>query len=329
MSIWIFNNEYRPEISPDYQLSIDSGNTPLEMFSYRSKRKHVLQLKREDLNPTGSHKDRGLTFQLSAHIQEGGKEFVISSSGNSSISIISLIKDTDLKLHIFISERLNSDKQKRFEKIIGGKINIEQQEPQVFNNITVHITQRPVSRAFQFANEHGYIFLRGSTDPYAIEGYKSIAFELQQQSHEHIQNIFIPTSSGTTFEGIYYGFKQMFEQGLIDQMPKLHIVQTSKINTIAKAFYETVEFEGESLADSIVDKVGHRKNDVEKHIRATGGLGWIVNNAMITKAIERLNKNSVDASADGALSLAGYTLAVESQPELILEKNICLITGTK
>ena len=40
-------------------------------------------VKHENENPTGSHKDRSLIFQISYHVSRGTNEFVISSSGNS------------------------------------------------------------------------------------------------------------------------------------------------------------------------------------------------------------------------------------------------------
>jgi threonine synthase len=61
-----------------------------------------IYLKREDLNPTGSHKDRGLAFEISSHIQDGKDEFIISSSGNAAISAVTLLKNTKNILHIFI-----------------------------------------------------------------------------------------------------------------------------------------------------------------------------------------------------------------------------------
>ena len=85
MSIWKYSDDFIPQIENDFQLSVGEGNTPLESFPALATRFNLdnIYLKREDNNPTGSHKDRGLAYHLSYYIKKGYRDFVISSSGNS------------------------------------------------------------------------------------------------------------------------------------------------------------------------------------------------------------------------------------------------------
>ncbi len=65
----------------DRALTVGEGGTPLEACPALAARCGVrdLLLKREDCNPSGSHKDRGLLYQVARHAPQGGVTFVLSS----------------------------------------------------------------------------------------------------------------------------------------------------------------------------------------------------------------------------------------------------------
>src|ERR1700730_16300393 len=69
-------------------LSLGEGRTPLELDPGLARWAGISQLwvKREDSNPTGSHKDRGAVVQVAYCVQEGRPVAVISSSGNAALS---------------------------------------------------------------------------------------------------------------------------------------------------------------------------------------------------------------------------------------------------
>ena len=69
-------------------LTLGEGNTPLQENAALAAWAGVsrLWLKREDVNPTGSHKDRGAVVQIAACIERGQQVAVISSSGNAALA---------------------------------------------------------------------------------------------------------------------------------------------------------------------------------------------------------------------------------------------------
>ncbi len=317
--IWGYANKLKPFVQKKYRLSLSEGNTPLQNNQNLAKQLNLqeIYLKREDLNPTGSHKDRGLTFQISAHIQDGQKEFVISSSGNSAISAVHLLKDSKKILHIFLSSKLSVQKITRLVTPLKNISNdIFKGKDTEFENFQFYFSDKPLSNAFSFAKKNELTLLRGSTDIYGFEGFKTIVYEIQSQKIDY-DSIFIPTSSGTTAKGIYEA---------LEKTKPLHLIQTTKINTLVHRFDKDYNPSVTSLADSIVDRVGHRAMEIEEIIKNSKGTGWIISDSEILKAQEILKNLNIQTSNESALTIAGIMKAKKNGWKI--KKPLCIFTGT-
>ena len=180
-------------------------------------------------------------------------------------------------------------------------------------NVSVIKTLRPLSDAIKFSKENNIPIFRGSNTKYAEEGYKSIAEELYNLRADAI---FIPVSSGTTLYGI---------SKKINKNCKIHLVQTSKINTISHLFDNNFKSEDRTLAKAIVARVTERKNDVEKIINKTRGWGWTIENREIDQCQGLLKKNGIYTSYEGALALAGLYKSIRNGHSF--KKVVILFTG--
>ncbi|MCB9790759.1 pyridoxal-phosphate dependent enzyme [Candidatus Nomurabacteria bacterium] len=309
-------------------LENECGETPLEVSDalYHSIGINHLKFKREDLNPTGSHKDRSLLYQISAHLQDGAKSFSISSSGNSLISAAYILKNNPkISLKIFLSKNISQRKLER----LSQTLNIQIESPKApsadinLDNIKIAFTAKPVSESIKFANQTNSILLRGSTDPYALQGPKTISYELAGRGDQ----IFIPTSSATTAYGIYLGYKDLLEEGEIEKIPEIHIVQSEAVNPIAREFDKSFEPKESSIISSIVDRIAHRKVEAIKAIKETGGSGWVVSDEESIKAQDLLQKAGINSSIEGAMTIAALEKA--TQNKYPLKNPICIITGTR
>jgi threonine synthase len=322
--IWKYVDLLQPSVSSKFQLSLKEGNTPLESIPELAKALNLesIYIKREDMNPTGSHKDRGLAFEISAHLQEGSKEFVMSSSGNAAISAIHLLKGSSSTLHIFLSNNLSVSKVNRLVKAISGKVSsdIFKGKDTDFENLHFHFSQKPLSTAFSFAKENNFVLLRGSTDEYGYEGFKTMAYEIAE-NFEDFDSIFIPISSGTTAKGIYEGFKEK------NFNIPFHLIQTTKVNTLVHRFDSDYQPSITSIADSIVDRIGHRVKDVEEIIKETGGTGWILNDKQIQEAQMILEDLELKTSNESAMTIAAIQKAKENGWDI--KKPICIFTGSR
>jgi threonine synthase len=328
MSIWKYKNYLEPKIKKENQLSLNEGNTPYENCPALQKLLELERvfIKREDLNPTGSFKDRSLAFQLSVYKQKGEKNFIISSSGNAAISAISYSQLFNTKIHVFVSKFIQKDKLNRLLAKVGIKgfnkeaLQTEEAIEVRKGNVMLHFSKRAKSDSFKFEKKSKFKNLRGSKDDLAIEGFKTLGFELQEQAAE-ADSVFIPCSSGTSAMGIYKGYTERKTK-----CPQIHVVQNSRINPIASFFDKEFLTSKSSLASAIVDRVAHRKNEVIKAIQDTGGSGWVVSDNEINtaKALMKLHCD-IEISFDAALSLAGLIKALASGYNV--KRPILIISG--
>ncbi len=273
--------------------------------------KNKIYLKREDLHPLGSHKGRSIPLMIETYLKQGVTSFVVSSSGNAALAAALYIKkhnqnkkNKTLTLQIIVGKNIDPEKLKSLKKLTN-------------KNITLTQTDNPKQIAFQIEKSKQAHWLRQSTDNTALIGYETLAKELSKI--KNLQAVFIPTSSGTTAEGLYLGFKKL------KLKPQIHIVQT----TACHPFIENNTNTTTSLASAIVDKVGHRKQNIAKIIKQTKGTGWIANDKQIKEAIKLLNKTEkVKVSPNSALSLVGLIQAQEKKKKIFTSgANVLLLTG--
>ncbi|MDD2483102.1 MAG: PLP-dependent lyase/thiolase [Candidatus Shapirobacteria bacterium] len=144
-----------------------------------------IYFKREDLNITGSAKDRSLIFQIANLKKQGFKSAVISSTGNAAISAVYFCHLNQINLTVFLSPKVNQNKLDLIKK----------------NNCQIIISDKPISDAIKFSKKNKAYFLRQSTDPSALIGYQEIGKELVSELPQ-ITSIFVPVGSGTTLLGI-------------------------------------------------------------------------------------------------------------------------------
>lgn len=275
---------YFPEIDSRYRVNIEQGDTPL----IKSEELKIVY-KDEYHNKNHSFKDRGLSYQISRHLQEGKKNFALSTSGNAGITASYIASEYKINLDLFISSSIHKEKLQLLKEFSGNN-----------NNIEIHISRKPRSDLFKFLrNNEDIVDLRGSTDPYAIEGYKTIAYEVLNQYPE-VDAIFIPCSSGTSTIGIYEGFKQSGKN------VSINICQTEKINPIARLYDTNFSFSETSLADAITDKLAIRRKSINDAISSTRGNAWVISDKSLLEAksyVKGLNLNYL--TYNSLLSLAG------------------------
>lgn len=273
-------------------------------------------LKREDKHHYGSHKGRSIPLMIAGYHKSGFNAFVISSSGNAGLAAIHAVqthnknKPSDpLTLQVFIGEKIDWQKEHALQDKIGTD-----------THITLIKTLNPKQSALQMDKENKAKILRQSTDETALLGYTELARELSKI--DKLAAVFIPTSSGTTAQGLHLGFKQL---GLA---PQIHCVQTTACHPIAELVTTLpIPPKETSLAGAIVDAVAMRKDTVAEIIRYTHGGGWIATNKDIEQALELAKKtNDLDLSPNSALAIVGLQKAIQAGFTWT-GPVVCLITG--
>ena len=256
-----------------------------------------IYFKREDLNPTGSVKDRAIPAQLN-HLKElGFTSTVISSTGNAAISAQYFCQQNNIDLTIFTSPKINPAKLKLLSHV--------QQTPQ------------PISSAIKYAKSHHAYLLRQSTDPIALIGYQTISQELINQLPQ-ITSIFLPVGSGTTLLGI---------SRPLPQNVKIFAVQPASYCPIAKIFDPNYTPETETATDALSAKLLPLKSQVIAAIQKSLGQGIVIQNQSLLETQNFLSQNQINTSPEGALALAGFFKIQKSN--LAGDFPVILLTGAQ
>lgn len=267
-------------------------------------------LKREDLNPSGSVKDRAVVAQMAWAKENGYKEAAASSSGNFGVSLGFWAKHFDLKVIVFVSPQANPNKIKRLKEL----------------PLRLKISKKPISDCFRYCQETGALNLRQSKDPRAIIGLASLGGEIASQVQKEgiePESVFFPVSSGATLLGV--------AQGLIEKGLKLapFAVQPASHPVLGKIWDQDFKAEEEKLADALVAKVIPQKAAILRLIKKYQGGGVVVQNQAILKWSAWLKKRGISTSSEGALTLAGVEKAKKLNLIGSQEKVICMLTGKK
>ena len=221
-------NDYIPlPLNRVSNVTLGEGNTPVIKMEKISKLIGLDNLftKLEFLNPTGSFKDRGSQIMLSVISENKIHEIVEDSSGNAGASISAYCARVGVKANIFVPSSAPLAKVEQI-KVYGGNIH-KIEGPR--ENATIE--------AFNYCKENNLIYASHNASPYFLEGIKTFAYEVFNQcSNNFPDHIVIPVGNGSLILGTFFGFKELYEAGLINKIPKLHAAQSANIMPIASAF---------------------------------------------------------------------------------------------
>jgi threonine synthase len=307
-NIWRYSRFY-PKIDLKNQLTLGEGWTKgyeAPSLAEQLKLTH-LYFKREDLNPTGSHKDRSSAFQVSKALEDGQKELVLPSSGNCAVSVAAYSNIAHVKLTVFIHHEISRQK---LSQLLRFKPKIQ-------------YSPRPIEDAEAYSVEHHVRNLSPEIDDNAVYGLESISFEIFERLGV-VDEIFMPVSSAATLVGMGWANLLLKRMGLIAKLPSLHAVQTEAIAPIAEEFSPWSRKSKKSIADGIIAKTTARKEEAVRLIRESGGFGWIVSDREIMSALKILNRHGIDTSPEGGAAFAALLKAGTKKSR---GRVVCLLTG--
>lgn len=253
-------------------------------------------------NPTGSVKDRSISYQVSKLSQQGIQKAVISSSGNAAISAAIYCKKENIVLTVFVSPHICLAKLDVLKKLY----------------CTIIISKKPISDAARFEKNQNAYNMRQSKDDLAVPGYETIAYELYNQLPT-VDAVFVPVSSGTTLVGIARGFQK------IGKMPALHTVQTESVHPIAQKFDNDFQKKVTSIADGIVARFTPREDEIISWIKKSKGSGWVISDEKMQDAHKILSKHNLLCSYEGAAAMAA--LGKAKNKGFIYKNPVCILTG--
>lgn len=208
---------------PRSAVTLGEGNTPLVADAFTD----GLQLKLESQNPTGSHKDRAMSVGVTAALAADSRVVVAASSGNAGAALAAYAARAGL--HAIITTTSSVPRAIRNQIIATGA------------TLAVYSSAADRNRVTrQLVETHGCFPLTNYVDPgpgsntFAIEGYKSIAYELARDAPQ-TQAVVVPTSRADLVAGIARGYAELVAAGLLDRMPRLVIAEPASGAAFAAA----------------------------------------------------------------------------------------------
>lgn len=228
--LWRYK-ELLPIRNPNPTLRLGEGGTPLipaanlgMMLGLQN-----LYIKDERQGPTSSFKDRQASVTISA-LKEGGiTEMVAASTGNVAIALSAYAARAGIKLWAFVTS------------LVPG---VKMREIALYGSQVVKITgsyDQAKKVAAEFARQRGLYQDMGARTVTAVEAMKTIAFEVAEQLV-----MFQGPAAGSTKEkpkwrtpdwyiqaisggmgplGVYKGFRELRELGMIERIPAIVPIQ--------------------------------------------------------------------------------------------------------
>jgi threonine synthase len=204
-----------------------AGGTPLwlsQRYAPALGHSHVY-IKDERYGPTSSFKDRQAAVGVAAMLEGGIKEAVIASTGNAAVAYAAACARAGIKLWVFMTSLVPQEKL-REAALFGAEV------IRVSGNY-----DQTKQIAAQFAQRRQLLLDRGAGSVPARESMKTIAYEIVEQLGWRSPDWYIQAVSGGLGPlGVYQGFREMLNMGLIDHIPKLAVIQAEGCSPMVKAF---------------------------------------------------------------------------------------------
>jgi hypothetical protein len=157
---------------------------------------------------------------------------------------------------------------------------------------------KPLNFARYAARVFGLTNLRGTKDPIASVGYRTIAAEVREEE-QSVAALFTFSSSGISLQGIADGFQ------ILGNSPQLWAVQSGECVGIVRALHPDTPTDPTSPAGRLGIKTPPGAEKLAQTLVSTGGGAIAVEGREVTLWQDRLDQAGVRTSPEGAAVLAG------------------------
>jgi threonine synthase len=269
-----------------------------------------LWIKDESRNPTASFKDRASAVVIARGREIGAEVVVTASTGNAGAALAGMAAAIGQKAVIFAPR--SAPPAKIAQLLIYGA--------------TVYLVDGSYDDAFeltiQASNEFGWYCRNTGYNPFTAEGKKTAAFEIwewmqtKKPAFKKPLSVFVSVGDGNIISGLHKGFKDLFQLGWKESIPRIFGVQAEGSAAIANAFASGTEdiiaVKAQTIADSISVDLPRDGVRAIRAARETDGVYIVVRDDEIISAITKLGKVGIFAEPAGATSYAGLVKAVQT-----------------
>ncbi len=292
--------------------TLQEGDSPLLQLS------SGLYVKNETRNPTWSWKDRpnAVTAAVAKHF--GYQRLAVISTGNHGVAAAAYSALNQLDCTIFChpdAPQLCTSLMERFgARVVRGgnqELLLSQalEQPSTYPGTTLDAM-------------HGY------TNPFGIEGFKTIAFEIVVQLGGVVPNrVYIPTGSGDGIAGIWKGFRELRDSGIVSTTPKMVACQAAGANSLELAMNSNATAVAAlNIVKTKALSIGEfRTGDhALSTVRASGGTVRTVADDKAVAAAKRLARHGLATELSSAVA---YCCAEQDLPAIGSETWVVIGSG--
>ena len=319
-----------PPLNTSNIVSLGEGGTPLIKAERLAEALGIkdLWLKDETRNPTGSFKDRGMSVSVSVAKEFGFTKLTTASSGNAAAALAAYAAKAGMEVYAFVIEQAGYGKIAQL-LFYGAKVfkvrGLGEEDP------TVKL-MRLTHEKYGFYPSPSF----GPFNPYQIEGPKTISYEIVEQLSWGLPEwVFVPVGAASLLTGVWKGFRDYRELGLVAEIPKLVAVQSSGNPPFVRAFKEGQDpyhikpwKKPQTIAWGLEDPYPWDGDGGIQALRDSGGDAEEVSDSLILKAMRYLAiYEGVFAEPSGAAGLAGLIQAIDEGKIDSSDRIVVLVTG--
>ncbi|MEM1645025.1 MAG: threonine synthase [Ignisphaera sp.] len=218
----------RDDVEP---VTLGEGGTPLIKISNLYEKGIVkasnVYIKFEGSNPTGSFKDRGMTVGVTIAKNLGVEGVAVASTGNTAASAAAYAARAGIKC-IVILPKGGVAKGKLVQALLHGA---EVKEVDgTFDKALEEVLDAVIN------GELKKYYPLNSYNPWRLEGQKTIAFEIVDELGIVPDYVMVPVGNAGNISAIWKGFKELYESGFIDKLPKMVGIQAEGAAPLAKTW---------------------------------------------------------------------------------------------
>jgi len=309
-------------------VSLGEGNTPLIKSSRLGERFGLINLyfKNEGMNPTLSYKDRLASVAVSKGLELNATKTVVSSSGNHGAAAAAYSARAGLECVIFTLSTAPTTMLALMRCYSDKVIAVTSSEGRwdMMKKCVEELHMYPLST-----------YTRWPTgNPYGVEGYKTIAYEIFSQMSMHVPDfVVVPVGYGDGLYGIWKGFWELRELGFSNSIPRMVAVETSAGAPLNEAYrhnrskIDRVPIKHDTVAFSIMTTVcGYHALYA---LRESSGLSYAVGDQEILNAqfdLARLEGLATETSS--AATVAAINELTESGELDKSDTVVCVLTSS-
>lgn len=267
-----------------------------------------LWVKDESGNPTASFKDRASAILVARAREIGAEVIVTASTGNAGAALAGMSAAVGQESVIFAPKTAPPAKIAQL-LIYGAQVILVDDNYDAAYQLSLEATA-----------EYGWYNRNTGYNPFTAEGKKTAAYEIWEQvllstNLDRPLCVFVSVGDGNIISGIHKGFRDLYEIGQIEHMPRIFGIQSTGSAAIYNAFVsgkeEILPVSATTLADSISVNL---PSDGLRALRAatqTEGAYVAVEDQQILQAISDLGMVGIFAEPAGATAYAGLKQALK------------------